>query len=247
MDDWLPKYKTKLKEIERLFQENEDLLRANGINGPVSHPPVTDKERIWIPRGYIRTADYFRKNYALPQLVSDLSTRNNIAYALQLSDMLNFISNRFHLGKLSLGNSFYRIATAHIFSIIESILCGMINTIHNDCTNNHEICSKAAKCTLYFKRAGKYKFSELLNKLSADKMIDLSAEDIDALSKHKGIRDRLHMWDAGDSDFHDSKFSVSEYNEAIQLLTKIRGLAVSSFPSFHARHVFSCPKKTLDC
>lgn len=242
MSDWLSEYKSKLKEAENTLHECENILRENGVVGPIDHPKVAQKERIWFPSGYIRKADHFREDYGLRKLIIDLKTRNNIAYALQLSDLLNYIINRFYLGDYSVGNTFYRMATAHIFTIIESILCGAVNHLHGHCVKGENVCKRAGKCDLYFKRAGSYSFSKLLEKLQNEKIIQLTTDDTEKLETLKEIRDRFHMWDTGDSDFHDAKFKISDYNDAIQLLTRIRDIAVKTFPNYQAKQVFSCPK-----
>lgn len=242
MSDWLEEYKSKLKDAETILHDCENILRNNGVVGPVDHPRVTQKDKIWFPAGYIRKADHFRDDYGLRKLINDLSTRNNVAYALQLSDLLNYIINRFYLGDYSVGNTFYRMATAHVFTIVESILCGLTNHLHEHCTNKAVTCRKADKCDLYFKKAGRYTFPKLLKKLQENAITQLSDTDIIKLEELKAIRDRFHMWDTDDSDFHDAKFKISDYNDAIELLKSIRDTTVESFPSFQAKQVFGCPK-----
>jgi len=244
MPDWLNNYKAKLKEAERILHDCETLLRENGIDCPIQQPPVAPKDKIWLPSGYIRTANHFRRAYQLPPSIHDLSTRNNIAYALQFTDFLSYIVGRFNLGDFTVGNVFYRTATAHVVSIIESILCGLVKTVHDHCIRNRAVCNKASSCDYYLKSPNKYNFLQLLDAIANHGIYQFSDADKATLLELKGIRDRFHMWDTGTSDFHDDQFDVRNYNKAMVALHQVRDEVINAFRTRQAQQVFGCSKDT---
>jgi hypothetical protein len=84
----------KLKNISTLLQESENILRANGIRFPDNNIVANSKQKIKIPRGYIRTVDTLKKKYYLNRFNNKLILKN-IAYHLQFSDFINYLLNRF--------------------------------------------------------------------------------------------------------------------------------------------------------
>lgn len=242
MSEWLDEYKGNLKLAESKLHECERLLRENGVECPVSQPRVVKTDKIWLPAGYIRTAKHFRDAYQLPPAIGDLSTRNNIAYALQYSDFLSYIDNRFYLGEYTVKDVFYRSATAHVMSIVESILFGLVATSHTHCMNGDVVCKKAKNCDLYVKSPNRYGFSGVVDMLTDKSIYTFEDDTRQSILDLKVIRDRVHMWDAGNSDFHDEKFSVKNYNEAITILHLVRDEVIGAFRSFQAKQAFGCPK-----
>ena len=70
-----------VERIGRDLQKLEDQLKAS----------ADERTEIRLPRGFIRTAYYFRKRY---WFVNDENLRANIAYALILSDVYRWMLNR---------------------------------------------------------------------------------------------------------------------------------------------------------
>lgn len=241
-EEWLSEYKAKLKQAETLLHECETILAKNGIQGPVQHPPVIPRDRIWFPTGYIRKASYFRDAYELKKIIDDVSTRNNIAYSLQLSDFYNYIIGRFFLGNLSLGTTFFRISTTHIFSIIESICYGTIKTLHNHCCTKGTACIKNRKCTYYVKSPSKTNFSDIITTLEIQKLITLTQETTNTIKKSKDARDRIHLWLFSDSDFLDTKFTVKDYNDSITALGEIASGIRTTYDAYCATRNSTCLK-----
>lgn len=77
------------KKISGLLAQNEQILRDAGYMPPITNISLRPKEKIVFPPGYIRTVAVFIKRYHLYQLFPDWKKRNNIAYALEVSDLLN--------------------------------------------------------------------------------------------------------------------------------------------------------------
>jgi len=240
MSDWLSEYKTTLKEAEKKLHKCEALLKENGIDCPIQQPKIARTDKIWLPTGYIRTAGHYRKAYQLPVSIDDLDIRNNIAYALQYTDFLNYIDNRFYLGDFTIKDVFYRMSTAHVMSIVEALLFGLVKTLHGHCVKKGLTCNKAGKCKKYIKSHKKLSFKKLLVMVKDKGIYSYTDADIINLCELKEIRDRLHLWDAGNSDFHDEKFSVKNYNDAIAALVNIRDNVISAFRNYEASLVFGC-------
>ena len=95
MDDVEQKIKENNRQISRLLAENENLLRERGYNPPVHNYALNDIDRIKFPSNYIRTKDIFIEKYKLEFFFENPVIRSNVAYSLQMSDMYNYIINRF--------------------------------------------------------------------------------------------------------------------------------------------------------
>jgi hypothetical protein len=109
-----------VERIGRDLQELENQLKASG----------DERTEIRFPRGFIRSASYFRQRYSF---VSDENLRANIAYALILSDVYRWMLNRTGL-----------VGTAREMLIKEGIcLMGCLaesitkNALHGICGKNY--------------------------------------------------------------------------------------------------------------
>lgn len=85
------------ERISNLLRDNEALIKRAGYNPPNKNFAVSKEKRVKIPAGYIRTSGEFWKAYHLAEIVENRNTRNNISYALQLSDYYNYMLNRFNI------------------------------------------------------------------------------------------------------------------------------------------------------
>ena len=100
MEDWESKYIENISQISSLLAENERILKEAGYKPPVNNFSVDNDKRIKIPSGYIRRSGEFWRLYHLNEIVSNRNTKNNISYALQLSDYYNFVLTDFIYGAL---------------------------------------------------------------------------------------------------------------------------------------------------
>ena len=85
------------KKISLLLAENEQLLKDEGYMPPDINFSVDKEDRINVPAGYIRKSGDFWSKYHLFDIVESRNIRNNISYALQLSDYYNYWVNRFNI------------------------------------------------------------------------------------------------------------------------------------------------------
>ena len=90
----LEEYYSNIEKMSSLLSRNEELIRDAGYNPPVDNFFIEKEKRIKMPQGYIRTSREFWGQYHLNDIVDNRNTKNNISYALQLSDYYNFLLNR---------------------------------------------------------------------------------------------------------------------------------------------------------
>ncbi len=85
------------RAITDLLRENEKILREAGYNPPIRNYALDRTEKIGFPSGYIRTVAAFNTKYHLMEICPNRTTRHNITYALEASDLINFIMNRVNI------------------------------------------------------------------------------------------------------------------------------------------------------
>ena len=147
---------------------------------------------------------------------------SNIACALQASDIINHFRNRYEI-TLSAGSIFCKMSTAHVFSIIEALLFVAVNSYHEQCCNTDgSVCNRVGKCDLYIKKANNYSFANLVSLLNKLGVVPLADRQHAQLTELKGIRDRIHIWDAEGNELLDIEFTRSHYNKAIKMLAQVR-------------------------
>jgi len=84
------------REITNSLSNLETEIRTT-YNTPNENIKKEDFVLANIPDNYIRTAEYFRVNYRLNEMVSSRIQVNNIAYSLQIADFFNYILFRINL------------------------------------------------------------------------------------------------------------------------------------------------------
>ncbi len=207
-----------LEQVTKLLQKVEDTLKTNGINIPVENIPLKPEEKIKIPKGYIRKANDFRDEYNLLWIIGSEDVAANLAYALQTTDLFNYFINRFDIG-LSVGKIFYKLAIINAFSVIEGIIYSFVDNMHEQCKDfEGNICRLNAKCSFYFKRANKYKFSELLDMLRKRQIITFSEDEKELVLSIKNLRDNIHIWDVRENEFQSDLYNLKNYNAVIKIL-----------------------------
>jgi len=221
-EDWEIEYKENLKKAEGYLKKAEKLLQDNSNDGLLRNLKLKKSEKIKIPNGHIRTADDFRSRYELVKLISRRDLRSNIAYALQGCDLLNYFHYRFNI-TLSAGSVFLRLSIVHVFSIIEALMSGYLDSLHDECLlKDNKVCKRNQTCDFYLKKAGNYSFRERVELLIERDIIAFSDLQIKELMELKDIRDRLHLWNVDGNEFLDDKFSKQHYDQALHLLVFVR-------------------------
>ena len=204
------------KEISRLLAENENILRRSGFQPPVQNYFVGKDDSIIIPSGYIRTSGAFWQSYHLNDIVKARNTKNNISYALQLSDFYNFLLNRFNIwGSIEI--MLFKQATVNIVSIIEALVLECANNINENCQK----CPKIANCNNNLNKYDRENMKHALEKLYQLGIIVLTNDEYMSLIYLYNLRNKIHIRLNQQNEFLDKKYNMELYNNSINLLQKV--------------------------
>lgn len=215
-NDKLTQYLNNNESISSRLAENENILRKAGYEPPCLNFTVEKGQRIHIPAGYIRTSNEFRNKYHLGDLIESRITRKNISYALQLSDLYNFLVNRFYMWG-SIETMLYKQAFVNIVSIIEALILESSNRINHFCKK----CQKIGKCKNNICKKDRENM-----KCAAEKLFELGILDINVVEKNRlielyDLRNKIHIRLNDQNEFLDCKYNMTLYNEVIELLQKV--------------------------
>lgn len=215
-DEVLQQYINNNEAISRLFGENEKMIREAGYKPPSVNFVVESKKRVNIPSGYIRTSHEFKDKYHLAEIVDKRNVRNNISYALQLSDYYNFVLNRFNVWG-SIETMLYKQALINIVSIMEALILESSTRINLHCQK----CKDIGKCKnniCKFDRKNMKKAAERLYDLGVLKITEVELKRLIELYNY---RNKIHIRLNAKNEFLDGKYDQNLYNEAIELMKKI--------------------------
>lgn len=216
------KYETqeKIKEnnqkISELLRENELLLRKEGYDPPVRNFAFPPDERISFPSGYIRTVAEFNEKYHLREIFPKRYARQNVTYALEVSDLINYFFNRIHIWG-AVETVFYKLAIVNLVSIIEAIILEAANNI----CSNAQMCKKTKICSKHFSRDERNNARTALNKLVLLNVLDFDEEKLDRVQGIMNLRNRIHIRLTPGSEMQLEEFNLSLYNETISILQDI--------------------------
>lgn len=241
MESWRSEYRKKIIETTLSLTVAENILSKNGFKYPKKPPRLYKKDKIRIPTGYIRTAKYFRDKYHLYKYITNKYLTDNIAYALQTTDLYNYLLNRFDID-LSVKSIFIKNAMINGFSIIEAIMTGVMDTLHYNCNQKNILCKNNSKCFYYVKNAN-VKFKEKVDCIQKKGLIELSNFEVDNLYKIKNKRDNIHIWLANKNEFTSDFYSIENYNQIPILLSKIRKSLPIKFDKFIEERSIKCKYK----
>jgi len=233
MSEFEEEFKKRLKTVSFELNDIEKLLKDNGINIPNDNIKLYDSEKIWIPKKYIRTVEYYFDEYKLDLFFKDSTLAKNIAYALQTSDLFNYFLNRFDIG-LSVGKIFFKHAIINHLSIIEAFIYGIAKKYHVSCTFENKVCVYNKECPYYFKKEKKYSFKKLVEKFLNLNLLDFKKDSIKKLIKIKGLRDSIHIWDSDSRDYFNEEYGLKNYNFLITFLKSIKNQLSESLETFES-------------
>lgn len=206
-------YIKNIEKISQLLDENENLLREAGYKPPSNNYAVEKNKRIKFPTGYIRTSGEFWNTYHLAEIVNFRDVRNNISYALQLSDYYNFLVNRFNIwGSIEI--MLYKQAFVNLISIIEALILECANRINAHC----QLCDQIGQCSNNINKTDRYNMKNAVNKLTEIGILNLSEVQKDRLIELYEMRNKIHIRLNEQNEFLDNKFNRDLYNETIGML-----------------------------
>ena len=209
------KIKENNAQITRLLAENEELLRGAGFDPPAKNYALHSNSRIKFPTNYIRTKDYFIKKYKLRYFFKDPVIRSNVAYSLQMSDLYNYIVNRFRTYG-SINTMVYKAATINCVCIIESLIGQVLDDMHAYCKQ----CPNHDECEYFF--AKKHQFADKLDKIRQFDMLRLDDEEYQRIRDAYRLRNRMHIYTAAKENELTSKtFDRDLYNGIISIMQQV--------------------------
>lgn len=215
-DEKLKKYLDNNKLISSLLKENEELIRDSGYNPPTKNYAVDRELRVNIPSGYIRTSGEFWCRYHLSEIVEKRNVRNNISYALQLSDYYNYLLNRFNIwGSIEI--MLYKQAFINEISIIEALILESATRINKFCQN----CNKIGRCKNNICKSDRENMKKASEKLYELGVLDLSEKELNQLHNSYDYRNKIHIRLNDQNEFLDRKYSLELYNDTILLIQRI--------------------------
>lgn len=209
------KIKENNAQITRLLSENEELLRCAGFDPPAKNYALHNDARIKFPSNYIRTKNYFIKKYKLRYIFKDNITVCNVAYSLQMSDLYNYIANRFMLYG-SIKTMLYKAATINCVCVIESLIGQVLDDMHAHCKK----CPHHDECEYYF--AKKQQFADKLDKIKKHDMLRLDDEGYQRIRDAYRLRNHMHIYTAAKENELTSKtFDRDLYNGIISIMQQV--------------------------
>lgn len=205
------------KQIQRLLEENERILQKSGYTPPVNNLVLDPQQRLQIPRGYLRTSGKFYFDYHLNEISDKKVVKDNISYALQLSDCYNYFITRFNIWG-SVGALFQKQAFINIISIIEALIFESTHNLNKKCDS----CIYIPSCTQRLNRNDRHNAKNAIQKLVSLNLLHLSPQDVSKLLYFIDLRNRIHIRLADGNEFLDAKFSIASFNDALRLLKLVR-------------------------
>jgi hypothetical protein len=223
------------------FLENEIRLTHST---PIDNIERNDFILVNIPDRYIRKASYFRNEYRLKEIISDSNLVNNIAYSLQLSDLHNYIINRFNLFGV-IKNLYLKNAIINIFSIEEAILYSALMNLNKYCWFGDKICSKNSSCEFYVNTRSKLTFYSLIETYSTK--INFHHDKFrEIIHKLKDIRDCVHIEDVEHSELlANDRYNFENYNNAILTLRYLKIQLPKQINEFIVKRNKGCKKRNV--
>lgn len=240
------------EEIQDAFENASDSIQnlenviRNCYETPEKNIDTDSFSLIRMPFNYIRTANNFRNKYYLEELISNDNTKKNISYALQLSDLYNYILNRYELYGVVF-SLLYKHAITNIVTVQEAILYGTLESLREFCYlgKENKLCCKNAKCEFYLKSKNKLKFADLID-VYVSKLFFGDQALKTTLLELKQIRDSIHIQDVRFNEWaNDKYYSKEKYNKAILVLRYFSIHLLISVNCFKERRNNGCQKKAI--
>lgn len=210
------KIKENNKKISDLLRENEELLREEGYDPPVNNFAFSSNDKIAFPSKYIRTVSAFNDKYHLYEIFPKRYARQNITYALEVSDLINYFFNRFNIWG-AVETVFYKLAIVNLVSVMEAIILEAANNI----CSKAQYCKKTKTCYKHFNKDERNNARTALNKLVLLDVLDFDEEKLTRVQEVIDLRNRIHIRLTPGSEMQLEDFNLSLYNETISILQDI--------------------------
>lgn len=223
------------KRISTLLEENEEILRNAGFKIPIENFAF-DAERearlkIQIPKGYIRTKNYYMKEYGLYKICNNDEDRaSNIAYSLEASDFYNYVFNRIGIYGPILA-MMYKQATINIVSIIEMFMRTYVDTLRQKCKN----CPQCNGCQARIAKKSHIKghFQDQVGIYARENLLTgISSKTYLRICKLYEYRNGIHLSKSKENELTEDMHSQELYNEAIVYMKGINKVMKSDLDRY---------------
>ena len=155
---------------------------------------IPSRVKIRFPRGTIRTVRHFEHRL---RFLQDDVVKRNIAYTLQLTDVNQWLVNRFDIG-LSAGSLFMKQATITVITIMEAIL-------YADWSQRHPALKRIPR------------FAQLIDLAAREGRISPSLKI--ELHQVRDIRNNIHL--SRVSQAEGSKYTIVQYQHVVLIQQRL--------------------------
>lgn len=226
------------ENIQTLFNEASESLKRlekeikRHVDTPVENIDTDDFQRVFLPDGYIRRVQHFREAYQLNKLFgNNKAFIDNVAYSLQLSDLYNYVINRFHLF-WSVEKLFLKSAIINLVSVHEALLYCTLKELHSFCVFDGKVCPHNQSCGGYIKSINKMRFQGALD--TYRHKIGMHNENLfEKLISLRKLRDNIHIHTVSLNEFYENEdYCKKKYNEAILCLRYLKMHLYDTITSF---------------
>lgn len=159
---------------------------------------------------------HFKFRYHLSEIFPTKATRHNVTYALEVSDLMNYIVNRINIwGPVEV--IFYKLAIVNIVSIMESILLEAANNI---CCRT-QTCGKTHSCHLHFSNSDRNYVKNALDRLVELNLLHFNPQEVQHIKDVIDLRNRVHIRLTNGNELSNADFNRDIYNDAVNLLKTV--------------------------
>ncbi len=202
-------------KISELLTENETLCRQMGLEPPATNYAPSVKKRIHFPSKYIRTKEFYVRKYKLQYFFSNNEVVSNVAYSLQMSDLYNYILNRFYVFG-SLETMIYKAAIINYVCIIESLIGQVYDDMHAYCGS----CPDHNHCEFFMPKVKA--FAQKLDAIESKGILNLSSEQFQQIREAYHLRNHMHIYSAAKKNEYKTKsFDRKLHNSIIVVMKDI--------------------------
>lgn len=199
-------------KISELLTENETLCRLMGLDPPATNFAPSVKKRIHFPSKYIRTKKFYISKYKLHHFFSNKEVVSNVAYSLQMSDLYNYILNRFYVFG-SLETMIYKAAIINYVCIIESLIGQVFDDMHAYCGS----CPDHDRCEFFMPK--KKNFVQKLDAIESKGILNLSPEQFKQIREAYHLRNHMHIYSAAkENEYKTKSFDRKLHNSIIVVM-----------------------------
>ena len=175
------------KKISELMQTNMNVLLESGLRSK-DHDPYFDfdKDKISFPKGYVGNKSDYEEMYRLKEFIRNERIRNNVAYALQLSDVYCFLDNYIYTyGSVQM--ALKKAAFINLVGVMEAFVLSAISGMRGRCGDCKQKC-------IYTKfNSDDRTFYKCIVNIKELDLFGWEAEDYEFMKSCNRLRNSIHL------------------------------------------------------